>query len=102
LRLIIKVDKCIVIVLQSTSVGDAPVTVGDVSAVRVRLDDGFHIITDPKVQETFRVANVEHDCKRSSVLLRRVACDMARDGSFKHNNDRWFFINPAWHGSNYR
>ena len=100
--MIIKVDKCIVIVLQSTSVGDAPVTVGDVSAVRVRLDDGFHIITDPKVQETFRVANVEHDCKRSSALLRRVACDITRDGTFKHNNDRWFFINPSWHGSNYR
>ena len=102
LRLVIKVDKSVVIVLQSTSVGDAPVTVGGVSAVRVRLNDGFHIITDPKVQETFRVANVEHDCKRSSAILRRVACDMTRDGSFKHNNDRWFFINPAWHGSNYR
>jgi hypothetical protein len=81
LRLVIKVDKCVGIVLQSTSVGDAPVTVGDVSAVRVRLEDGFHITTDPKVRETFRVANVEHDCKRSSVLLRRVA---------DNNNDRWF------------
>ena len=103
LRVVLRLQHTVVVIIQSALCEQLASSIADFSARRVQLQDSFRLIVNPQVHASFRTASVHHDCVRTAQQgVGRCGMQPNRAGSpkFHHFNDTNYFVNPAWHSVN--